>query len=146
MSDNAFVDTNILLYARDASEPAKQPVAASLLAELWESRKGRISVQILNEFFVNVTRKLDPGMSAEEAWDDIEAFMAWRPVALDGPILSRTFAAYRRYNLSWWESMVVAAAEASNCSRIFSEDLSHTQIYFGITVINPFTESLDPSD
>lgn len=138
MSDNVFVDTNILLYARDASEPDKQPVAASLIADLWESGKGRLSVQVLNEFFVNVTRKLDPGLTADEAWDEIETLTAWRPVALDMPLVTRTFSAHRRYGLSWWDSMIVAAAEASNCSRILSEDLSDTQAYFGIAVVNPF--------
>lgn len=138
MSDNVFVDTSILLYARDASEPSKQPVAASLVADLWESGKGRISVQVLNEFFVNVTGKLEPGLPAEEAWDEIESLMAWNPVALDMPLISRAFSAHRRYGLSWWDSMIVAAAEASNCSRILSENLSPNKTYFGITVINPF--------
>jgi predicted nucleic acid-binding protein len=67
MSDNVFVDTNILLYARDASEPEKQAAASARLDELWAARTGRLSVQVLNEFFVNATRKLDPGLTPEEA-------------------------------------------------------------------------------
>ena len=62
MSDNVFVDTNILLYSRDASEPEKQAIASARLDDLWENRTGRLSVQVLNEYFVNVTRKLDPGL------------------------------------------------------------------------------------
>jgi len=138
MSDNVFVDTNVLLYSRDASEPAKQSLAAARLDELWENRRGRISVQVLNEYFVNVTRKLKPGLSAEEAWDDIEALAAWNPLPLDMALLTRSFAAHRRYQLSWWDAMIIAAAEAAGCSRILSEDLSDGASYFGITVENPF--------
>jgi predicted nucleic acid-binding protein len=76
LSDNIFVDTNILLYSRDTSEPEKQAIATVMLTELWVMRNGRLSVQVLNEYFVNVTRKLDPGLSPEEAWDDIEALSA----------------------------------------------------------------------
>jgi predicted nucleic acid-binding protein len=138
MSDNVFVDTNILLYARDASEPEKQAAASARLDELWAARTGRLSVQVLNEFFVNATRKLDPGLTPEEAWDDIEALSAWDPLPLDMAVLARAFAVYQRYGLSWWDSMIIAAAEASGCSQILSEDLSNGASYFGITVENPF--------
>ena len=138
MSDNVFVDTNILLYSRDASEPEKQALASARLDELWEAHTGRLSVQVLNEFFVNATRKLDPGLSPEEAWDDIEALSAWEPLPLDMAILARAFSVQQRYGLSWWDSLIVAAAEASGCSRILSEDLSDGASYFGIIVENPF--------
>jgi predicted nucleic acid-binding protein len=138
MSDNVFVDTNILLYSRDASEPGKQAMASARLDALWEGRTGRLSVQVLNEFFVNATRKLDPGLTPEEAWDDIEALSAWDPLPLDMAVLGRAFAAQRRYGLSWWDAMIVAAAEISGCSRILSEDLADGSSYFGIKVENPF--------
>ncbi len=141
MIDNVFVDTNIVLYARDSSEPDKQGIASRLLDDLWENRNGRISVQVLNEFFVNATRKLEPGLSANEAWDDVEALGAWNPLPLDMPLLVRANAVHGRYGLSWWDSMIVAAAEACGCSRIYSEDLSNGAVYFGITVVNPFQES-----
>ena len=96
------------------------------------------SVQVLNEYFVNVTRKLDPGLSPEEAWDDIEALSAWDPLPIDMAILTRSFAVQRRYQLSWWDSMIIAAAETAGCTHILSEDLSHGASYFGITVENPF--------
>jgi len=138
MSDSIFVDTNIFLYARDSSEPEKQAVAGERLDELWESRSGRISAQVLNEYFVNVTRKLDPGLSPEEAWDDVETLSVWDPLAIDMPLLQRGYAAQSRYGLSWWDSLIVAAAEATGCSVILSEDLAHGAQYFGVTVENPF--------
>lgn len=96
---------------------------------------------MLSEYFVTVTRKLDPGLPPEEAWDDIEALSAWNPLQIDMPLLSRSFAIQRRYKLSWWDSMIVAAAEAAGCDRILSEDLSPGASYFGITVENPFAET-----
>lgn len=140
MSDNVFVDTNILLYARDASEPGKQAVAAARLDELWENRNGRISVQVLNEYFVNVTRKIDPGLSSQEAWDDIEALSVWNPQPLDMALVTRGYTIQQRYPLSWWDSMIIAAAEASGCARILSEDFSDGASYFGIAVENPFRD------
>ena len=138
MIDSVFVDTNILLYARDASEPEKQAVAAKRLDQLWDGRNGKLSVQVLNEYFVNVTRKLNPGLSPEEAWDDIEALTAWEPLAMDMPILQRGYAVQCRYGLSWWDSLIVAAAEAGECATILSEDLAHGAQYSGIEVENPF--------
>jgi predicted nucleic acid-binding protein len=138
MIDNVFVDTNILVYARDASEPEKQSIAAKRMDELWDGRNGKLSVQVLNEYFVSVTRKLKPGLSADEAWDDIEALSVWEPLPMDLFLLQRGYAAQRRYGLSWWDSLIVAAAEASECTTILSEDLSHGAQYFGITVENPF--------
>ncbi len=140
MSDSIFVDTNILLYARDASEPAKQAIAIERLNQLWDERTGRLSVQVLNEYYVNVTSKLKPGLDPEEAWDDIEALAAWMPLALDMAVLNRAYATQRRYQLSWWDSLIVAAAEASGCARILSEDLSDGTNYLGITVENPFLQ------
>jgi predicted nucleic acid-binding protein len=138
MSDNVFVDTNILLYARDSSEPDKQIIASQRLEQLWDARNGRLSVQVLNEYFVNVTRKLDPGLSPDEAWDDIEALSVWEPMQMDFALLQRGHQVHRRYEISWWDSLIVAAAEAADCDTIISEDLAHDEQYFGITVENPF--------
>lgn len=138
MSDNYFVDTNVLLYARDASEPQKQSIADHLLKELWDHHTGRVSIQVLNEYYVNVTAKLKPGLTPEEAWDDIQALAAWEPVPLDFEVVSIGYQVQQRYGISWWDSLIVAAAELSDCTRIYSEDLSDTQSYRGIRVVNPF--------
>lgn len=142
MGDKVFVDSNILLYARDSSEPSKQPVALAYLKKLWESRDGRISVQVLNEFFVNATRKLKPGLTEPEAWEAVDALMAWDPLPLDATLLERTYQTCRQYQLSWWDAMIVAAADACECDAILSEDLSAGQKYHGMTVVNPFQSSL----
>lgn len=139
MSAAIFVDTNVFLYARDASEPARQPVAAAWLAELWQQRTGRTSIQVLCEYYVNVTRKLRPGVPPEEAWDDVRALMAWRPQAMDTAVIECGHDIERRYQLSWWDSLVVAAAQLQGCALLLSEDLQDGMVLGGVTVRNPFT-------
>lgn len=138
MSARTFIDTNILVYARDASEPRKQAIAESRLRELWESRTGVLSTQVLNEYFVTVTQKLNPGLQPEAAWDDIEALSSWEPVAVDFGLMREAFQIQSRYHLSWWDSLIIAAADAANCDLILSEDLSAGQSYRGIELVNPF--------
>lgn len=142
MTAPVFVDTNVLIYARDASEPAKQPRAEEWLRQLWREQLGRTSVQVLSEYYVNVTRKLDPGLSREEAWDDVRAFLAWRPQAIDAPLIERGREIEQRYRLSWWDSLVIAAAQAQGCTLILSEDFQDGANYGGVTVRSPFTLAL----
>jgi predicted nucleic acid-binding protein len=141
MTAPVFVDTNVLLYARDASAPAKQRLAASWLEHLWLSRLGRISTQVLSEYYVNLTRKLDPGLPAEDAWDDVTALMAWNPRAVDRALLQRGRAIESRYRLSWWDSLVVAAAQLEECAVLLTEDLQDGAVFDGVTVRSPFTLS-----
>lgn len=102
MSDRIFVDTNILLYTRDWSESEKQPIAERWLRKLWQERCGCISVQVLHEFYVNATGKLQPGLTRAEAWEAVEALAAWEPVPLDMPLLEPRFALQGPYQLSYW--------------------------------------------
>jgi len=140
MSGKSFVDTNIIVYARDPADPYKQTLAEDLLKRLSRDRSGRISTQVLNEYYVTVTHKLKPGMLPEEAWLDVKDFQVWRPVAVDMPLLNQAFRFQQRYGLSWWDSLILGAANLSDCIRVYSEDLSHGQMYFGIEVVNPFVE------
>lgn len=136
-----FVDTNVLVYARDASESAKQPLARAWLDELWGARTGRLSFQVLQEFYVTVTRKLDPGLSTDEAREEVRNLMAWRPVAVDGPMLEAAWLLGDRYSLSFWDALILAAAKASGCERLLSEDLSDGTIYDSVEVVNPFAHA-----
>lgn len=138
MNAPVFVDTNILVYARDASEPAKQEIAARWLSDAWQARTGRISTQVLSEYYVTVTRKLRPGLPAVDAWDDVAAFMAWRPQALDVGVLERGREVESRYRLGWWDSLIVAAAQIQGCALLLSEDLQDGAQYGTVAVRNPF--------
>lgn len=81
-----FVDTNVLVYARDAAQGAKQRMALEWMAALWEAGKGRLSMQVLHEYYVTVTRKLDPGMPVADARDDVQVLTSWSPVSLDADL------------------------------------------------------------
>jgi predicted nucleic acid-binding protein len=142
MTAPVFVDTNVLLYWRDSRYPAKQSRATAWLEHLWREQTGRTSTQVLSEYYVNVTRKLVPGLPAEEAWDDVEALLAWEPQPVDGALLQRGRAVIRRYGLSWWDGLVVAAAQAQGCSLLLSEDLQDGAAYGGVSVRSPFTLAL----
>ena len=136
----AFADTNVLVYARDASEPAKQQKARAWMGHLWDSRMGRLSAQVLEEFYVTVTQKLRPGMSREAARGDIRALMSWRPVWVDGALLERAFGVQDRFGFSFWDALIVAGAQAARCRYVLSEDLQADQQIDEITVINPFLQ------
>ena len=137
MSGNIFVDTNIFVYSRDLSEPVKQAAALVRLTELWQEGTGRISTQVCNEYYTIVTQKLKPGLSKDEAWQDIETLFAWQPLAVDKKVLIKAKDCQSMYQLSWWDSLIVSAAYYSNCDTILSEDLNSGQKYFDITVENP---------
>ncbi len=138
MIDKTFVDTNILVYARDASFPEKQKIAYDLLRGLWLDRSGRLSVQVCNEYFVTVTRKLRPGLNAAHAWSDLELYEAWDPLPMDVRTLKKAREIQIRYGVSWWDSLIIAAAYLAECTRIASEDFGAGQEYFGIRIFNPF--------
>jgi predicted nucleic acid-binding protein len=140
MKDNCFVDTNILVYFRDASEPEKQKISGEWLKTLWENQTGRISIQVLNEYYVTVTQKLKPGMTTSHARLDIESLMAWHPVTIDLTIIKNSWSIQDTCQFSWWDSLIVAAAIKANCSILLSEDLQHGQQIHDLTIINPFEQ------
>lgn len=135
-----FVDTNVLLYARDASEPDKQPLAQRWLDTLWEQRTGRLSVQVLNEYYVAATRKLRPGLERGVARADVQDLMAWRPVRLGPSIIEDAWWLEERFSLSYWDALIVAAAREAGCRHLLTEDLQHGQDLDGVTVIDPFMQ------
>ncbi|HWZ71290.1 MAG TPA: PIN domain-containing protein [Casimicrobiaceae bacterium] len=143
MTAPVFVDTNLLVYARDAGEPVKQARAAAWLEFLWQEQLGRTSMQVLSEYYVTLTRKLTPGIASAEAWDDVSALLTWRPQAIDEAVLRRGHEIEQKHRLSWWDSLIVAAAAAQGCALLLSEDLQDGGAYAGVTVRSPFTLSVD---
>jgi predicted nucleic acid-binding protein len=138
MTEKIFVDSNVLAYARDASEREKQPRAIEWMEHLWRSKAGRVSVQVLQEFYVTVTRKLKPGLAPEAARADVRELMAWHPTTLDARILEGAFEAEDRHRLSFWDALIVSAARAGACDYLLTEDLQDGQSFDGLVVIDPF--------
>ncbi len=136
-----FVDTNVLLYALDRADPKKQAAAGEWRAQLWRSRAGRISYQVLQEFYANVRRKWPAATDAARA--EVRDLLAWRPVATDAGLLERGWRIQDRYGLSFWDAMIVAAAKTSSCRYLLTEDLQPEQNLDGVIVLNPFTNDPD---
>ncbi len=138
MIATVFVDTNIFVYARDLTFRHRQSAAREWLDRLWRERTGRVSVQVLFEYYNTMTRKLRPGLLSEVAWEDVRALIAWRPQPIDVPVLERGREIERRFSLSWWDSLIVAAAQVQSCTLLLSEDLQDGMTIDGLTIRNPF--------
>jgi predicted nucleic acid-binding protein len=133
-----FVDTNVLVYARDASEPDKQPQAAAWVEYLWRTRSARLSFQVLQEYYATTTRKLRPGLTPEQARADVRDLLAWRPVAVGTEVLEAGWTVEDRFGLSCWDALVVAAAKIAGCEYVLTEDLQHGAEFAGLRVVDPF--------
>ena len=133
-----FVDTNVLVYARDLSEPTKQPLAHAWIEDLWRSGAGRLSMQVLEEYYVTMTKKLHPGLPPEDARADVTDFLAWRPVPIDGSLVRIAWDLEDRFSLSFWDALVVGAAGVADCPFLLTEDLQDGASYDGIVIVDPF--------
>jgi len=143
MSALVFVDTNIFVYARDVRESSKRELATQWMARLWQEQTGRTSAQVLSEYYVTLTRKLKPGIAPDDAWDDVQALMAWDPQQIDRELLSLAREVERRYRISWWDSLIVAAAQLQSCAVLLSEDLQDGMVFDRVTVRNPFAMKVE---
>jgi len=139
MTGPCFVDANVLLYSRDPRDPAKQARANAWLELLWREGRGRTSMQVLSEFYYNATRKLSPAVSPEDAWTRVRIYFAWSPLPIDEALLRRAREVEQRWKLSWWDSMVVAAAQLQECGVLLTEDLQDGAVFGTVTVRSPFT-------
>ncbi|MGD2184523.1 MAG: PIN domain-containing protein [Desulfobacterales bacterium] len=138
MKGKIFIDTNIIIYAHDLDSGPKHDIAAIIIANLWEEKSGIISTQVLQEFYVNVTRKIATPLSLAQARGVIENYLVWH-VEFNGPeTILLASEIEERYNLSFWDSMIVAAARNAEAEKILTEDLNPGQIVEGILIENPF--------
>jgi predicted nucleic acid-binding protein len=133
-----FIDANVLVYAYDASAGRKKALAERLLAGLWESGTGCLSVQVLQEFFVTVTRKVAEPLSVDEATDRIRELGAWKVFAPRADDVLRAIALHTHAKVSFWDAMVVHAAAELGCDVLWTEDLSDGQVIQGVRIRDPF--------
>ncbi len=138
MSATIFVDTNVFVYARDTAHAQKQEMAVEWVDRLWREQSGRTSIQVLSELYGTLTRKLRPGLPADDAWEDVAALMAWDPAPMDREALARGRDILARYKMSWWDSLIVAAAQLQDCDILLTEDLQDGMRFGHVTVQNPF--------
>lgn len=131
-----FVDTNIFVYAHDSSSPRKQQISIELIDRLSASRSGRLSTQVLVEFFSAVTRKLDLRPSiAVEIMSDLAAWLVYAPSAEDVMEAARLSG---KHSISIWDALIIQAALGSRCTTLWSEDLQHGRRFQTLVIRNPF--------
>ncbi len=136
MSDRAFLDTNILVYAHDTGAPDKQRISRELIAQLADSGDGVISTQVLQEFYVAATRKL--GVAPIAAKGVLKTLSVFEIVQISTKLIHEAIDCSILNQLSFWDSLILAAASSAGCSTVLSEDLSSNQTILGMKVRNPF--------
>ena len=136
MTALVFVDTNVLLYALDERDAEKQKAAKAWREEVWKNGRGRTSFQVLQECYAQLQR-LWPH-KRKEAQAEVRDLLAWKPVSVDGPLLEQAWKLQDRYQLNFWDALIIAAARAAGCRYVLTEDLQAGQNLDGVTVVNPF--------
>ncbi len=133
-----FLDTNVLVYANDKTEAAKQTTAVRLVTDGIRSGRVVISTQVLNEFWVTVTQKIQVPLEREKAEMEIESFRAFRVIGIEYHAVITAIHIQRQYQLSYWDALILSAAQMAGCEFVFSEDLNAGQRYGNVVVSNPF--------
>jgi predicted nucleic acid-binding protein len=134
----AFVDANILVYAEDRDAGSKHTIARDLVADLWRSGEGVLSVQVLQEFFVTVTRKMPRPLRPDKALAIVEQYLTWRVVENTGDLLLAGIRLASALKVSFWDALILEAARVEHCDRLWTEDLNHGQRIGNLTIVNPF--------
>jgi predicted nucleic acid-binding protein len=133
-----FVDTNVLLYEWDPADAPKKRRAEEWMRALWASHRGRVSFQVLAEFYVTATHKLDPVLDRTVARQYVRTLLAWDPLTIDAAVVDSAWRAQDLFRLSWWDALILAAAQQSGCRTLLSEDFQDGRSYDDVTVVNPF--------
>ena len=133
-----FVDTNILLYAHDQREPEKSAMAREIVSELWRTREGVLSTQVLQELYVNLTRKLRVVVPRSKARALVGRYGRWPVYAITTGDILEAADLEQRHSLSFWDALIIVAAARSGAERIISEDFQHGRTIGGVRIENPF--------
>lgn len=137
MPAKTFVDTNVLVYAHDIDAGKKYLTAKKILADLWESREGALSTQVLHEFYVNVTRKISKPVARQLARTVVQTYEVWC-VETTAADIATAFRIEDEARISYWDALICAAAIKGGCERVLSEDLNAGQKIAGLRIENPF--------
>ena len=133
-----FVDTNVLLYCVDERDIDKRDRARIWISACWQRRCGRLSTQVLNEYYFNVKKKFSRQLSQDGVRAEVRRYQNWRPWAIDQPTVETAWTVESRYGLSYWDALMVAAAQQLGCTLLLTEDLQHNQLIDGVRIVNPF--------
>ena len=131
-----FVDTGVLLAADDAFDPARQAQARAWLQALWLRRAGRVSTQVLNDYYVTTTQMF--AMPAGDARAKLRRLQLWQPWQIDHQTVETAWGVEARFGLRYWDALIVAAAAQSGANHVLSTSLTHQQHIDGVTILDPF--------
>jgi predicted nucleic acid-binding protein len=140
-----FVDTNVLLYAQDPRVQAKRDACSLWLARCWREKRGRISTQVMNEFYVNL-RRVAPTFAVQAARDLVRQYRAWSPWLVDDTTIDLAWQLQDQTGFGYWDALMVAAAQQQGCAYLLTEDLQHGQQVDGVRIHNPFKVGPDVLD
>lgn len=141
MTDKCFVDTNVLVYAHDYSADVRHERARLLTQNLWVSSNGVISTQVLQELYMALRRKVASPLSAAETEQILLDYFAWEIVVNTRESVIAAVSLETRYKISFWDGLILQAAQKAGAGTLYSEDMSHGQLYAGVRVLNPFLDS-----
>lgn len=135
----SFVDTNVFLYALDERQDGRHDIAARILEELWESRQGVVSTQVLQEVYVNLTRKLRKPMTRPRARAIVERYAAWPVHQITPADIVAASELEQRHTLAFWDALIVVAAQQLGADRVLTEDMQSGRSVGGVRIESPFS-------
>ncbi len=138
MIDRVFVDTNVLVYAHHVGAGARHELAVELVERWWHKRTAVLSTQVIQELYVNLRRKVVPPLSRRQASQLVDDYLVWPVVVNDGSAIREAIEFEQRYRLSFWDALIVQAANAASVAELYTEDLNHGQRYDQVVAVNPF--------
>ncbi len=136
--DRVFLDTNIIVYAFDSSAGDKQRIARKALSDLWESGLGLVSTQVLQEFYVTITKKVPRPAAPDVARAIVEDLLQWKVIVNDGPSILEAIEIQKRYGFAFWDALIVQAAVKGGAGLLLTEDLEPGRLVDGVRIQNPF--------
>ena len=137
-----FIDTNVLVYAHDTSEPERHGIAQAVLDHLWETDSGVLSTQVLQEFYSVATRKLVQPMTPAEAREVVALYSVWRVVRIEPAMILNASHLQERHGLAFWDALVVESARVGGADRLLTEDMQTGRTFDGVLIENPFSTSV----
>jgi predicted nucleic acid-binding protein len=138
MNGKIFLDTNILVYAHDLDAGIKHHTAINILKDMWDNRTGVLSTQVLQEFYMTVTKKIGNPISPIEAREIIKSYTCWEIRENTVISLIRASEIEEKHHISFWDALVVVAAYDSRADKILTEDMNSGQLIEGVLIENPF--------
>ena len=136
-----FVDTSALIQSEDGADTAAQAQAMGWLRELWQRRAGRVSTQVLNDFYRLVTTRISPPMPNGDARAEVRRYQRWQPWAIDHATVESAWSIESRFGLAYADALIVAAAKAQGCDWLLSLELPHEQLYDSVRILNPLRDA-----